>query len=185
MPVDSFDNAYYENAYGNYAITKLPYDEYAASLDAVIDDNATILVVGAAYGHLIHKLRGLGYSAYGMDISEHAVEMSQQLYEDDYVTLGDARVREDYDAVLNIAGVGQFDVGHTAAVLECLSDDDARVLCENLRSVSDISIHRVWTEEDEWPKPDGYNVQSLEAWKEKCDPKSKDLWYRNADFSGN
>lgn len=50
------------------------------SPETVKDHRIKILEIGCAFGHTVDALRGLGYEAYGVDISEYAINKHKQNY---------------------------------------------------------------------------------------------------------
>lgn len=192
-----FDAAYFDAAsaqtphpagYTEYRAGLLPFAHYADLMATAIEQygvdasGAKVLVVGCAYGYTVQWLRDqYGVEAWGMDVSQHAVEQAGTEIADDVVRHGDVLSAQDIKAVRRDAPGGPFDIVFTECVLECLTDAEAQTATANCRDAAKHqSVHRVWTMDR--VNPDYYNAKDLAGWRALCDADGADGWFGEADF---
>ena len=112
------------DAYGATAYSRLSLLAKAVELIEEFNIAGSVLVVGAAYGHLVSALRQLHVNAYGLDISSFAISQSPA-YIRDYLFVGNAAEPESYYTVCNKAGIETFSLVISENMFCCLSDDEA------------------------------------------------------------
>lgn len=81
MSVQQFDQNYYNNHYGADIIDSKVLANRAVKTAGFINDvfhPKTFLDVGCAFGYLVKGLRELGVDAYGIDISEYALDKADE-----------------------------------------------------------------------------------------------------------
>lgn len=86
----------------------------------------SVLDVGCAFGFLVERLRARGIEAYGIDISEHAIQNSEDTIRQ-YLSV--ASVTESFTS--------RYDLIVCIEVLEHLSPTDARIAIENICAHTD------------------------------------------------
>lgn len=115
----------------------------------------TVLDVGCAMGHLVAGLRDLGIEAYGIDVSEYAID----------------QVREDIKQYCNTQTVledlpnefpNEFDLAITIEVFEHIQEKEARDAVANLCKWSDTVIF--CSTPDDFEDPTHLNVRQREYW---------------------
>ncbi len=145
-------------------------------------NTATILIAGCAYGYTVGYLVDRGVDAWGMDLSEFALEQASDPVQDRLVQ-GNSGSYEDLQRAADTAGVDGFDAVIDMGTLCYFTDEGAIKACRAMRAISPVVIHRVRTEEDltgdasEW-----YNTKPLDEWRYLCDPYDLDIWVENAAF---
>ena len=142
----TFDESYYTgNGYGGYTnilgapAVSMHFDGVGAAVAQSFLDKGfslaglDILVLGAAVGHLVRRLREVeGANAWGMDISSWAVANEVT---GGFVLQGDARVPADIDAVETAASVSpRWDGVVTENVIACLTDAELNVAVPEWRN---------------------------------------------------
>lgn len=152
-----FNEFYQENGGGNYTDQKrwMPFFEMIADKIIEIFNPKTVLDAGCACGYLVSALRDRGVEAYGMDISEYAIN----------------NAREDIKPYLNVQSITEklpknfpekFDLVVTIEVLEHLFPEDGRKAIELLCSYSDTVIFTSTPTDIE--DKTHVNVQQREYW---------------------
>lgn len=152
-----FNEFYQENGGGNYTDQKrwMPFFEMIADKIIEIFNPKTVLDAGCACGYLVSALRDRGVEAYGMDISEYAIN----------------NAREDIKPYLNVQSITEklpknfpekFDLVVSIEVLEHLFPEDGRKAIELLCSYSDTVIFTSTPTDIE--DKTHVNVQQREYW---------------------
>lgn len=139
----------------------------------------SILVVGCAYGYTVRLLNEFKIDAYGVDISKFAI--SKALPEiKDKVFLGDARNDKDFEKILEIAKINKFQVILDEDMLCCLSDNEAKIFCDNARKYGQKVIHYMDTSPQlaKW-----YNYHIIEDWKMLVNSSENERWFERPKWS--
>lgn len=92
-----------------------------------------ILEIGCAFGHTVDALRLMGYSAYGVDISEYAINK----YKQDYKHVGnfkDFRLESIPAQGISLACYETFNLIYGFNLMEHIPELDLRMFIENLRT---------------------------------------------------
>lgn len=164
------------------------YDAYASLVCDLLErvdlspTTATILLTGCAYGYTIEHLVDRGVDAWGMDLSDFALEQASASIQDRLVQ-GNGGSYEDLQRAADTAGVDGFDAVIEMGTLCYFTDEGAVKACRGMRAISPVVIHRVRTADDlEGKAAEWYNTKSLDEWRELCDPYDLDIWVENAEF---
>lgn len=176
--------------YSDYSRELLPFGHYADFMAQQIQTYGgdpsrwKILVVGCAYGYTVQWLRDTyGTEAWGMDVSQWAVDQAASEITDDVIRQGSVLSSADLRSLRQASPGGKFDAVVTEAVLECLTDAEAQTAAENCRGeASTTVIHRVWTADGSAVNPDWYNAKPLAEWRSLVDPAGADDWYHEQEF---
>lgn len=171
--------------YTDYRRELLPFDHYADVTANIIQNHgadpstASVLIVGCAVGYTVEWLQNTyGTDAWGMDISQYAVDNSVT----STIRQGDVLSANDLKAVRREAPGGKFDVILTECVLECLTDSEAQTAAENCRGeVQQGVAHRLWTVGDDL-NSSWYNSKTLSEWQTLVDSTGEDSWYADGHF---
>jgi 2-polyprenyl-3-methyl-5-hydroxy-6-metoxy-1,4-benzoquinol methylase len=115
--------------------------------------NKQVLDVGCAKGFLVKSLRDLGVDAYGIDVSQYAIDNSEDGM-DSYLTVADART------YLATYSNRQWDWLISLRFLECIDEAELPALVSEMNRVSKSQIHVIDTE----PNPLYYVVRDLAWW---------------------
>lgn len=155
----TYEQEYFTNGgdiggYTDYDETRSPYNgsfgvlaqqwiDKAAATGASLTSK-TIVIVGCGYGFTIKYLRAAGVNAYGIDISQWAVDHAPPEAAP-YIVRGDARLAASWTAVRALAGFTRgnqrFDVALSEDMLCCLSDADAIKVAGLMASNSRVVLH--------------------------------------------
>lgn len=134
----------FAEAYSHYPLPAAVYAKRAALFTNFPDP---IMVVGCGFGGLVKELLNLGKNAWGMDVSQYAIDHA--------VT--------DRCLLLSILDdphpLGKFATVVTEDLLPWLTDDEARVAAKNCSALGGIVIHLV-TEQGEAD----YNYHTTGYW---------------------
>jgi len=152
-----FNEFYQENGGGNYTDSKFwtPFFEMIAERIVDIFNPKKVLDTGCACGYLVAALRDKGVEAYGIDISDYAIE----------------KAREDIRPYLNVQSItenlpkkfpAKYDLVVTIEVLEHLFPEEGRKAIELLCSYSDTVIFTSTPTDIE--DKTHVNVQQKEYW---------------------
>ena len=166
MPVilpSEYDIHYFDGKLGNphpegyweYALSDWMSGEiqrYLLSLNPAVMANKKVLELGCAKGYLVEYLRNLGIDAYGIDISQYAIDNTPI---PDYVTLGDI-----YD--LSAYSNKEFDWVYSIRLLPCLDPATIPDLITNITKISKNQLHII--DEPSYGSTDYYNLQTKETW---------------------
>lgn len=146
-----------EHGYKNY-----DRSSYNAEWVDVVDknfDTGAVLVVGCAHGYAVEFLRGLGWDAYGMDISEHAISNSPVK---EYLIQGDALDESDWKDALDFAGVDSFDVVFTEHLISHFDDEAVENINDLCRVYGENVVHRMFGNSS-----DAFNSNPVSYWIDK------------------
>ena len=164
-----YDAYYYAHGCGNpYQRDDMWLNFFAGIAGRLIDDIAptTVLDAGCAMGFLVEKLRARGVQAFGIDISEYAI---QNVHPDsqDYCWVGSIidPFPQQYDLIVSIE------------VLEHLPPEQAQPAISNLCAHSDDIIFS--STPLDYTEPTHLNVQPPEYWAKLF---AQQGFYRDMDF---
>jgi cyclopropane fatty-acyl-phospholipid synthase-like methyltransferase len=115
--------------------------------------NKKVLEIGCAKGFLVKDLRGMGVDAYGLDVSQYAIDNCEDGV-GQYLTVGDART------YLSSYKRNEFDAVFSLRFLECISESDLPDLISEMNRISKYQFHEIDIE----PNSDYYLVKSLSWW---------------------
>lgn len=128
--------------------------DYAKS---IFDENQMagkkVLEIGCAKGFMVKDLRDLGVDAYGVDVSQYAIDNCEPEVTP-YLYVGDARTE------LSQFSNNEFDLVYSLRFLECVSEIDIPNLISEMKRISKYQFHVV----DEQPNSDFYLVHDLQWW---------------------
>ena len=152
-----FNEFYQENGGGNYTDEKFWTPFFDVIADKIVDifDPKFVLDAGCACGYLVAALRDKGVQAFGIDISEYAIN----------------KVREDIKSYVNVQSITEklpehfpkkFDLVITIEVLEHLFPEEGKKAIELLCSYSDTVIFTSTPTDIE--DKTHVNVQQKEYW---------------------
>lgn len=116
--------------------------------------NKKVLEIGCAKGYLVQALRNAGVDAYGIDISEYAINSAPPEIQP-YVSVGDVK---DLSAYKN----KEFDYVVTVRTLEVLDPADLNAAIDGISRISKSQIHIV--DEPEYGDTVHYNFMTLAQW---------------------
>lgn len=105
-------------------------------LDHLSLTNKTVLDVGCAKGFLVKDLRDMGIEAYGLDVSQYAIDNCEPEAAP-YLTVGDART------VLSQYKRNEFDVLISLRFIECIPEVDIPDLVSEMNRISKLQVHVV------------------------------------------
>jgi len=152
-----FDKKYYDDIWET--VHRHDYCESLASnLLQKYPEMKSFLDIGTGCGYLVKVLRDKGIDAWGLEVSEYAVENSHG-----NVRLGDVR---------DIPFGKQFDVVYSQGLWEYIPEEDIEKAWSECKRVGKIQEHNIDTTNDtsEWSK-DFVTHKSSEWWKNKFYPK--------------
>ncbi len=112
-----------------------------------------MLEIGCAKGFLVKDLRDLGADAYGLDVSQYAVDNIEPGMAP-YITQGDAR------SALASYNRNQFDFVISLRFLECIAEPDLPDLISEMARISRHQYHVI----DTRPPSAFYVVHDLDWW---------------------
>lgn len=115
--------------------------------------NKKVLELGCAKGFIVKDLRDMGVDAYGMDISQYALDNAEKESRP-YLYLGD--VRTDLSQFSN----KEFDFVFSIRLWECVADEDIEDLISEITRISKKQAHTISISARE----DYYNVKTLQQW---------------------
>ena len=153
---------YNASYYGDYAGTDykdkkiwIPFFKMIA--DRVIADfkPETVLDAGCALGYLVESLRKGGVDAFGVDVSEYAINLTDSSIKD-YCYVGD--ISREFPEKLR----KKFDVITCIEVLEHLDEDEGRQAVKNICKHTDTVIFS--SSPDDFEGEAHANVQKIEYW---------------------
>lgn len=113
-----------------------------------------VLDLGCAKGFVVEGLRNAGVDAYGLDVSEYAVNAADPTVRP-YLTIGDART-----ALANYKNL-EFDVLFSRWFLDCMPDEDLPALITQMNRVARQQVHCVFPD----VLPNYYNCKLPDVWK--------------------
>jgi SAM-dependent methyltransferase len=112
-----------------------------------------VLELGCAKGFVVEDLRSLGVDAWGLDVSQYAIDCAAPAVKP-YLYVGDARTY-----LVNFKR-NQFDLLFSRDFLNCITDADLPGLIIQMNRISRCQFHLIDTE----PVPEYYNVHPLDWW---------------------
>ncbi|MFV2045644.1 MAG: methyltransferase domain-containing protein [Anaerolineales bacterium] len=164
-----FDAYYFAHGCGRpYQRDKEWLEFFGSIADRIVSDIApkTVLDAGCAVGFLVEALRERGVEAYGIDISEYAID---RVHEDvkEYCWVGSVTdpLPQSYDLIVCIE------------VLEHLQPADAQKALANLCQHTDDILFS--SAPSDYGEPTHYNVQPPEYWAESL---ARLSYFRDVDF---
>lgn len=95
-----------------------------------------VLEIGCAKGFLVKDLRDAGVDAYGLDVSQYAIDNCEPEVAP-YLTVGDART------ALSGYARNEFDVLISLRFLECIPEADLPALITEMNRISKLQVHVV------------------------------------------
>ncbi len=95
-----------------------------------------VLEIGCAKGFLVKDLRDMGVDAYGLDVSQYAIENCEPEVAQ-YLTVGDART------YLSNYARNEWDIVLSLRFLECIDEADLPALVSEINRISKKSVHVV------------------------------------------
>lgn len=195
MPTLTFDEAYFtggrEYGYDDYSPSHLPFDYYADVIAHIAREydvspsEATVLIAGCALGYTVKFLRETyGTDAYGIDISQYAVDNAPAAISDRIIQ-GDITVKNDVKNASQLVS-GKYNLILTEGVVCCLTDSEAADAGSHLRSECDYLAHRVWATDtsdlNNFGTGSWYTEHTLSEWQSIVDPDGVDHWDGEYDY---
>jgi len=120
-----------ENSQGEF------WKDYAKRwIDHLVLANKKVLEIGCAKGFLVKDLRDMGVDAYGLDVSQYAIDNCEPEVAP-YLTVGDART------ALSQYSAREFDVLISLRFIECIPEADLPALVSEMNRISKLQIHVV------------------------------------------
>ena len=168
-PESFFDAYYYRHNCGNpYQRNEMWLKFFGAIASRIKDEvqPGSVLDAGCAMGFLVESLRGVGVEAYGVDISEYAIENAHESIKP-YVSVGSITepFAQKYDLIVSIE------------VLEHLSKDAAEAAIANLCQHTDDILFS--STPFDYKEVTHYNVQPPDYWMEQF---ARHGFIRDVDF---
>ena len=154
--------------YKEYKPLKDFFDNLASQIVKTINPS-TVLDVGCAMGFLVASLRDLGVQAYGIDVSEFAIDNVREDIKP-YCKVCDAR-----DDLPN-GFPRRFDLVVNVEMIEHLYEDDADKVIANICSYTNSVIFS--STDSEINDPTHFNVQPMKYWSKRF---SKYKFYRSVE----
>ena len=152
-----YDKLYYEN-YNGMAYGRTPewlafFDKISEQVIETLSPN-TVLDVGCAYGILVETLRDRGVDAYGIDISDFAIQQSRPDLQE-FLTVQSILkpLQQKYDLIISIE------------VVEHIEEKNCDLMIKNLCDASDQVL--LSTIPDDFDDPTHFNVQAPIYWIKK------------------
>jgi len=115
--------------------------------------NKKVLELGCAKGFVVEDLREMGVDAYGIDVSQYAIDQASPAVKP-YLTVADARTH------LSTYKNKEFDVVFSRWFLSCIDDADLPNLIKEMNRISKLQVHIV---REEMP-PEFYNAKLGKEW---------------------
>jgi ubiquinone/menaquinone biosynthesis C-methylase UbiE len=174
-PKEEYGEEYFEGGVSNYTNYK---DEPMFMQRALwlleklqpIKGQISILEVGCAKGFMVQALRELGANAYGLDVSEYAVNASPVKQ---FLTVGSITNMPFED--------NQFDCIVSFDILEHLKESEVDKAVSELYRVSSKQIHSITTPEYvHGDDPTHYCMKPIEWWKDKFKGKGAFTFIKHA-----
>lgn len=149
-----YDREYFEdgtksNYHGYHDIPQ--YEGYAEAIEHLFQPQ-NVLEVGCAMGFVVKKLREKGIEAYGVDVSEYAVEKA----ESEYVSLADAEKPLPFPDK-------HFDLVVSFDMLEHIPQDKVPIVISEMKRVGRRQYHHITYRENE-PGKDISHVTLRPIW---------------------
>lgn len=108
-----------------------PKHKFILDQISIIKRNLSILEIGCSSGHFVASLRGLGYDAYGMDISENAVSYGEKKFGNYFFTpetLNKKQLTFDLIIILGTIGCVEDPIKFIEQNLKYLKDKNSFIL---------------------------------------------------------
>ena len=112
-----------------------------------------VLDVGCAKGFLVEDLRNFGVDAYGIDVSQYAIDCASEAIKP-YLTVADARTH------LASYKSNEWWVVYSIGFMICMSDADLEIVIPEMNRISKYQFHAINPE----PNSNFYNVKTMEEW---------------------
>lgn len=112
-----------------------------------------VLDVGCAKGFFVEDLRFFGVDAYGIDVSQYAINCSSEAVKP-YLTVADVRT------YLSTYSKNEWWVLYSLKFLSCMNDADLAIVIPEMNRVSKYQFHVI----DLNLKPAFYNTKTMEDW---------------------
>jgi len=109
-------------------------DEAKKYLDTYQLQGKKVLELGCAKGFIVKDLRDMGVDAYGLDISQYAIDNCEPEAAP-YLTVGDART------TLSTYKNREFDVVFSRSFMECIPEADLPSLIDDINRISKSQFH--------------------------------------------
>jgi SAM-dependent methyltransferase len=127
-----------------------------------------VLIVGCAYGLTVQALLKRGIDAYGIDISNYAVDRAREFTDlQDRIILGHASSKEAYWKVCQVASVPMFTYIVSENMLCCLTDKEA---IEFQKCAEYFSVHILHLIEIRPALAKWYNYKTVKEWQQLLQP---------------
>lgn len=121
----------------------------------------SVLEIGCAKGFLVEDLNDLGVNAYGIDVSDYAINTAEDAATVRRPDLADRFTVGNALDVLPTYRKNQFDVLITRWTLECFEDADLLTLINEMNRVTKfVQIHIIWQS----ITPTYYNPKTITEW---------------------
>ncbi len=153
----NYDSSYYENyngkAYGRTTEWLSFFDKISKKITELLAPQ-TVLDLGCAYGLLVETLRDRGVQAFGLDISEYAINQAREDLKD-FLRVGSMLepIKGRYDLIISIEVIEHIEEKHSDAVIH------------NMCTASDQIL--LATTPDDFDDPTHFNVQPPLYWVQK------------------
>ena len=112
-----------------------------------------VLDVGCAKGFLVEDLRSFGVDAYGIDISQYAIDCASEAVKP-YLTVADAKTH------LATYRNSEWWVVYSIGFMICMSDANLEIIIPEMNRISKYQFHAINPE----PNANFYNVKTMEEW---------------------
>lgn len=172
---DGFSETYFtggiSGGYGSWPPEHIDYGTYAEEL-LKITGHVKLLVVGCATGESLHALRTKNrIDAYGMDISQWAVDNAIPSVQD-VIYQGDACDQDRFDEIARETdGPPRWGAVYTELVLSHYDDEQAREIYDNCREAAEgvgdtdgVVVHRIASASGRQE----YNTKTVDEWLSLC-----------------
>lgn len=112
-----------------------------------------ILDIGCAKGYVVEGLRDFNVDAYGIDVSEYAINEAEEKVKP-YLTVADVRIHlKNYE-------INEFDFIFSRWTMGCFSEEDLPNLISEMNRISKLQFHII----DTSILPQYYNRKPIEEW---------------------
>ena len=151
----------YDTISANYGLsidesTGTFYGDLIKGLNKKLDNQfigKTVLVIGCAYGFEVESFRALGVNAFGIDVSPFAIHKAKPEIQQ-YLEIADIRKK------IYTFSNNSFDFIFSRWFLECMSDEDLKILVPEMNRVCCSQCHII----SSIFRKDYYNGKTLQEW---------------------
>lgn len=161
---DPHPEGYWEYERSNWMDGEL--GRFLQGLNPAVLANKKVLELGCAKGFLVEDLRGYGVDAYGIDISQYAIDNAPTAVQS-FASVGDIRDLSSYNNK-------EFDYVYSVRVLGCLDPNDLPVVIDEINRISKNQIHII--DEPSYGSTNYYNLQTKENWLNYSFPKNTRIY---------